>query len=63
VIIETFPEHEHGLRMLATAWGTTPDGVALALITQGLRRSLTDEVIQVAADKDRERVKKFLEPK
>lgn len=62
MMIEPFPEQEHGLRILATAWGTPIESAALALITQGLRRSLTDEVIQVAADKDRERVKKFLEP-
>lgn len=62
MIIEPFPEQEHGLRMLAAAGGTPVESAALALITQGLRRSLTDEVIQVAADNDRERVKKYLEP-
>jgi hypothetical protein len=59
VKIELSAEQEFLLGILATARGTTVDGMALAILTSGIDDKLTDEVIELAHTKDRDRVERF----
>jgi hypothetical protein len=59
--IELWAEQKQLVLILAKAWQTPPEAAALACLSMGLRSCLNDEVLQKAAEQDRERVAKFLD--
>lgn len=58
--IELFPEQERGIRILAKAWSTPPESVALALITRGLKEHLTEDDVNKALLSDKKWVDNYL---